>query len=58
MNVDHYQTQKTCIECSNPKLIKDKDECITYCPRCGLVHQASIMYVGGNKIDLPYGLYK
>ena len=33
---------------------EDEDE--AYCTRCGLVTSASIRYVAGKKIDLPYGI--
>ena len=41
-----------CPECGT-KLIHEDDE--TYCPRCGLITSASIEYVAGQKINLPYG---
>lgn len=43
---------KTCPECE-ADLIKDDAE--TYCPECGLVTSASIDYVAGFHIYLPYG---
>ena len=51
-------TTKTCEECHSTRIKTDKDACEVYCLDCGLVHQASIDYVAGNKIDLPWGLYR
>lgn len=43
----------TCPECGNP-LDNAEDE--IYCKHCGLVTSASIRYVAGQKICLPYGI--
>ena len=45
-------TPSTCPECE-AELIMDDYE--TYCPDCGLVTSTSIDYVGGVRIQLPYG---
>lgn len=53
----NHKSLKYCPECNgeieytNPD---DQDE--AYCTKCGLVTSASIRYVAGQKIDLPYGL--
>lgn len=43
-----------CPECGNI-LLTSQDEDETLCSHCGLVTSASIEYVAGQKIDLPYG---
>lgn len=43
----------SCPECS-AELAADEDH--YYCTKCGLVVTASIRYVAGQKIDLPFGL--
>ena len=45
----------TCPECGNP-LTTNEDEDETICTHCGLVTSASIGYVAGIPIDLPYGI--
>lgn len=45
----------TCPECGC-ELITTIDEDETICPDCGLITSASIRYVAGDKIDLPYGI--
>ena len=42
-----------CPECGS-ELITDEDH--IYCSRCGLITMASISYVAGQRIDLPYGI--
>lgn len=43
-----------CPECGAPiTTMEDEDE--TICTYCGLITSASIEYVAGNKINLPYG---
>ena len=42
-----------CPECGS-ELIADEDH--IYCSRCGLITMASISYVAGQRIDLPYGI--
>lgn len=46
----------TCPECHGEIEYSTEDEDEAYCTRCGLVTSASIRYVAGNKIDLPYGI--
>ena len=46
-------TPNYCPECGN-QLIHEEDE--VYCRDCGLVVMASISYVAGQPITLPYGL--
>lgn len=41
-----------CPECNS---ILESEVDVTYCTRCGLVTSASIEYVAGCKIVLPYG---
>lgn len=50
-------TQKLdkCPECGGKITYENEDEYEAYCTRCGLVTTASIEYVAGIKIDLPYG---
>lgn len=42
-----------CKEC-NSELAISEDE--VYCPKCGLIHQASTDYHAGIHFHLPYGL--
>ena len=50
-------TQKLdkCPECGGKVVYDNEDEDEAYCTKCGLVTSASIDYVAGIKIDLPYG---
>lgn len=51
----NHQSLKYCPECGGEVDInEDEDE--AYCTICGLVTSASICYVAGIKIDLPYGI--
>lgn len=45
----------TCPECG-AELCSSIDEDETICTECGLITSASIRYVAGIQIDLPYGL--
>ena len=42
-----------CPECNSDKLVDGEAE--SYCEKCGLVVTASIEYVAGEHIILPYG---
>ena len=44
-----------CPECSG-ELTTSEDEDEIICTKCGLVTSASISYVAGIKINLPYGI--
>ena len=52
--VKEYVPPVHCPECGSEDIVHDED--VTYCQNCGIVLSASIMYSGGNKIMLPWGL--
>ena len=53
----NHESLKYCPECNGEiEYSSTDDEDEAYCTKCGLVTSASIRYVAGQKIDLPYGL--
>jgi len=52
----NHQSLNKCPECGAPIKYSSEDEDEAYCTTCGLVTSASIQYVAGRKIHLPYGL--
>ena len=46
----------TCPECG-AKTEQDLEHMETYCTKCGLVTQATIQYIGIEKVTYPYGLH-
>ena len=54
----HRVTEDTsvCPECG-ANTEQDLEHMETYCKECGLITQATIMYVGVKKINYPYGLH-
>ena len=52
----NHQSLKHCPECGAEIQYSSEDEDEAYCTKCGLVTSASIRYVAGKKIDLPYGI--
>ena len=52
----NHQSLQFCPECGAEieYFTEDEDEAI--CTHCGLITSASICYVAGVKIDLPYGI--
>jgi len=51
-----HESLRYCPECGHEIVYSSEDEDEAYCTHCGLVTSASIMYVAGIKIDLPYGI--
>lgn len=51
----NHESLSQCPECGNDIIYSTEDEDEAYCSYCGLVTSASIEYVAGIKIDLPYG---
>jgi len=45
-----------CPECKTFTIETSPDGSEEYCTRCGLITRASIQYVAGQRIDLPYGI--
>lgn len=45
-----------CPECETLTIQQSQDKSHEYCTKCGLITRASISYVAGLKIDLPYGI--
>lgn len=53
----NHESLKYCPECGHEiEYSSTDDEDESYCTHCGLITSASIQYVAGIKIDLPYGL--
>lgn len=52
----NHQSLKHCPECGAEIQYSSEDEDEAYCTKCGLITSASIRYVAGKKIDLPYGI--
>lgn len=52
----NHQSLKYCPECGGEIEYSSEDEDEAICTTCGLITSASIRYVAGKKIDLPYGL--
>jgi len=45
-----------CPECGTFTIALSLDKSYEYCTECGLITRASIDYVAGQRIDLPYGI--
>ena len=45
-----------CPECKTMTIIPNEDSSYEYCETCGLITRASMEYVAGQRIDLPYGI--
>jgi len=45
-----------CPECETLTITLSHDKSYEYCTVCGLITRASIEYVAGQRIDLPYGI--
>lgn len=52
----NHESLRYCPECGGEVEYSSEDEDEAYCTECGLITSASIRYVAGNKIDLPYGI--
>lgn len=52
----NHQPLNRCPECGGLIEYSSEDEDEAYCISCGLITSASIAYVAGVKIDLPYGI--
>lgn len=52
----NHQSLKYCPECGGEIEYSSEDEDEAICTTCGLITSASMRYVAGKKIDLPYGL--
>lgn len=52
----NHESLKYCPECGAEIEYSSEDEDEAICTACGLVTSASIRYVAGQEIDLPYGL--
>jgi len=52
----NHESLAYCPECQGEIEYSSEDEDEAYCTQCGLVTSASIRYVAGQKIDLPYGI--
>ncbi|MBR3140540.1 MAG: hypothetical protein IKF11_06715 [Methanobrevibacter sp.] len=45
-----------CPECQTMTIKLSDNKSYEYCTKCGLITRASIEYVAGQRIDLPYGI--
>ena len=45
-----------CPECQTITIQLSQDKSYEYCTKCGLITRASIEYVAGQSIELPYGI--
>lgn len=45
-----------CPECKTLTIKLSEDKSYEYCTQCGLITRASIRYVAGQRLDLPYGI--
>lgn len=52
----NHESLRYCPECGGEIEYSSEDEDEAYCTRCGLVTSASIQYVAGIRIILPYGI--
>ena len=52
----NHKPLNICPECGAEVKYSTEDEDEAYCTHCGLITSASIQYVAGIKIDLPYGI--
>ena len=52
----NHKPLNRCPECGGEIEYSSEDEDEAYCKECGLSTSASIQYVAGTKIDLPYGI--
>jgi NADH pyrophosphatase NudC (nudix superfamily) len=52
----NHESLRYCPECGGEIEYSSEDEDEAYCKTCGLVTSASIRYVAGIRIDLPYGI--
>ena len=52
----NHESLRYCPECGGEIEYSSEDEDEASCTGCGLVTSASISYVAGQKIDLPYGI--
>ena len=52
----NHKPLNRCPECGGEIEYSSEDEDEAYCKECGLITSASIQYVAGKKIDLPYGI--
>ena len=52
----NHESLRYCPECGAEVEYSYEDEDEAYCTHCGLVTSASIQYVAGRKINLPYGI--
>lgn len=52
----NHESLQFCPECGGEIKYSSEDEDEAICTHCGLITSASISYVAGIKIDLPYGI--
>ena len=54
--IEEYENLDKCPECQTITIKLSQDRSHEYCTKCGLITRASIEYVAGRRIDLPYGI--
>lgn len=57
-NEDEFEIEniEKCPDCQTLTIKQSEDQSYEYCTRCGLITRASITYVAGQRIHLPYGI--
>ena len=57
-NNDEFDTEniEKCPDCQTLTIQLSEDRSYEYCTQCGMITRASITYVAGRRIELPYGI--
>ena len=57
-NKDEFEFEniEKCPDCQTLTIELSEDKSYEYCTRCGLITRASMTYVAGHRIHLPYGI--
>ena len=53
---EYIENIEKCPECETLTIRLSEDKSYEYCTQCGLITRASIEYVAGQRLDLPYGI--
>lgn len=53
---DYIENVEKCPDCQTLTIKLSEDKSYECCTNCGLITRASIAYVAGQRLDLPYGL--
>ena len=55
-DIEEVENTDKCPECQTMTIKLSDNKSYEYCTKCGLITRASIEYVAGQRIDLPYGI--